>query len=242
MKVRVAYVDEPPFYWTGDDQVVTGADVELAEVVLRAVGATSIEYQLTTFAELLPGVSEGRWDMNVPIFVTQGRAQQVAFSLPVWSLGDGFVVQRGNPKALVSYEAVAARGDARLGLIPGQVQVDSAKAAGVGNSQIVLFKDQSEAIAALQAGRIDAFAATALGNRAIADAHAELESVAHAAEKGGRAPVGAFSFSKTNEHLRQAVDEQLRGYLGSADHRVRVAKYGITATEIDAVVVGAEMK
>lgn len=242
MKVRIAYVDEPPFYWTGDDQTVVGADVELAEVVLRAIGVTSIEYQLTTFAELLPGVSEGRWDMNVPIFVTEERAQQVAFSLPVWALGDGFVVQRGNPKALMSYEAVAARGDARLGLIPGQVQVDSAKSAGVSNGQIVLFKDQPEAIAALQAGKIDAFAATALGNRAIANAHAGLEAIAHAMDKGGKAPIGAFSFSKTNQSLLQAVNEQLRGYLGSADHRARVAKYGITATEIDGVVTGAAVK
>lgn len=236
MKVRIAYVEEPPFYWTGDDQAIVGADVELAEVVLRAIGVTSIEYQLTTFAELLPGVSEGRWDMNVPIFVTEERTQQVAFSRPVWALGDGFVVQQGNPKLLTSYEAVAARGDARLGLIPGQVQVDSAKAAGVEDGQIILFKDQSEVIAALQAGTIDAFAATALGNSAIAGAHAGLESVAHAMDKNGKTPVGAFSFSKTNQRLLQAVNKQLRVYLGSADHRARVAKYGITATEIDSVV------
>ncbi|KNE88509.1 hypothetical protein PSTG_18087 [Puccinia striiformis f. sp. tritici PST-78] len=126
--------------------------------------------------------------------------------------------------------------DARLGLIPGQVQVDSAKAAGVEDGQIILFKDQSEVIAALQAGTIDAFAATALGNSAIAGAHAGLESVAHAMDKNGKTPVGAFSFSKTNQRLLQAVNKQLRVYLGSADHRARVAKYGITATEIDGVV------
>ena len=44
MKVKIAYIDEPPFYWTGSDKKVTGADIELAEVVLRAIGATSIEY------------------------------------------------------------------------------------------------------------------------------------------------------------------------------------------------------
>src|ERR1700722_18294089 len=127
MKLRIAYIEEPPFYWTDEDHLVKGADIELAEVVLRAIGVSSIEYQLTTFEELLPGVQAGRWDMNVPIFVTTERTKDVAFSVPVWSLGDGFVVRRGNPKELTSYEAVVMNGDARLGIIPGQVQFDAAK-------------------------------------------------------------------------------------------------------------------
>lgn len=238
MKISLAYVEEPPFYWTADDRSVTGADIELADVVLRAVGVTAIDYRLTSFDELLPGVSEGRWDMNVPIFVTAARAERVAFSVPVWALGDGFVVHRGNPKALTGYDAVAKRGDARLGLIPGQVQVDSAKAAGAGDAQIVLFKDQPDGIAALLAGKIDAFAATAVGNRRIAAANPELEAVAHALDGSGKAPVGAFSFSKHNHDLLRAVNAQLRAYLGSPDHRARMAKYGITGTEIDGVVAG----
>jgi polar amino acid transport system substrate-binding protein len=238
MKLRIAYIEEPPFYWTDEDHRVKGADIELAEVVLRAIGVSSIEYQLTTFEELLPGVQAGRWDMNVPIFVTTERAKDVAFSVPVWSLGDGFVVQRGNPKELTSYEAVVMSGDARLGIIPGQVQFDAAKSAGVSDSQIVMFNNQPEAVAALLAGKIDAFAATAIGNRVIADANQKLEAIPHKNSKDGKAPVGAFSFSKSNHGLLQAVNAQLREYLGSTDHRARMAKYGITQTEIDSVVAG----
>jgi polar amino acid transport system substrate-binding protein len=235
MKVKIAYIDEPPFYWTGPDGSVTGSDIELADVVLRAIGVTSIEHHLTSFEEFLPGVHEGRWDMNVPIFVTAERAEQVAFSVPVWALGDGFVVHDGNPKTLTSYGAVAERNDARLGIVTGQVQLNSAKLAGVRDDQIVMFKDQPEAVAALLAGKIDAFAGTAVGNRVVASANKELEAVAHAMSKETGAPVGAFSFNKDNTALLQAVNEQLRKYLGSADHRARMAKYGITEAEIDSV-------
>ena len=228
MKVRIAYIEEPPFYWTGEDHRATGADIELADVVLRAIGVSSIEHHLTSFEELLPGVQEGRWDMNVPIFVTAERAEHVAFSVPVWTLGDGFLLRHGNPKALTSYAAVAARSDARLGIIAGQVQLDAAKSAGVSDGQIVVFKDQPEAVAALLAGKIDAFAGTAVGSRVLANANQELEAVAHEMSKDGAAPVGAFSFSKNNHALLQAVNEQLRNYLGSADHRARMAKYGLT--------------
>jgi polar amino acid transport system substrate-binding protein len=237
MKIRIAYIEEPPFYWTGEDHRATGADIELAEVVLRAIGVSAIEHCATSFAELLPGVQQGRWDMNVPIFVTGERARSVAFSAPVWTLGDGFLVRAGNPKSLTSYESVAANGDARLGVIPAQVQTTSARSAGVRDEQMVAFDHQPEAIAALLAGRIDAFAATALGNRVTAKANPALEAVAHVAS--GASPVGAFSFAKGHADLLQAVNAQLARYLGSADHRARMAKYGFTATEIDGVVAGA---
>ena len=238
MKVRMAYIEEPPFYWTGDDHRATGADIELADVVLRAIGVSSIEHHLTSFEEFLPGVQEGRWDMNVPIFVTEERARQVSFSVPVWTIGDGFLVRSGNPKALTSYEAVAARSDARLGLIPAQVQFVSAKSAGVSDGQIILFKYQAEAVAALLAGKIDAFAATALGNRTTAAGNPALGAVDVDTGKSGAELIGAFSFSKSNPSLLQAVNGQLRQYLGTPGHRARMAKYGFTRAEIDSVIAG----
>ena len=236
MKVRIAYIEEPPFYWTGPDGVPTGADLELADVVLRAIGVSDIEHHLTSFEELLPGVQQGRWDMNVPIFVTPERAELVTFSEPVWALGDGFLVARGNPKALTGYEAIAARGDARLGVVGGTIQIDAAKSSGAADSQIVLFNDQPSAVAALLSGKVDAYAATAVGNRELAAANKELEALAHEKGPDGRVPVGAYSFNKGNHDLVQSVNRQLRAYLGTADHRARMARYGIEAGEIDGVV------
>jgi polar amino acid transport system substrate-binding protein len=235
MKVRVAYLEEPPFYWTGEDQRATGADIELADVVLRAIGVCTIEHHLTSFGELLSGVQDGRWDMNVPIFVTTERVGHVAFSVPVWSLADGLLLRHGNPKALTSYRAVAARNDARLGIVAGTVQFDAAISAGASDSQIVAFKDQPLAIDALLAGEIDAYASTAVVNRVLARAHQALEVVELETNKEGGGPVGAFSFNKNNHALLQAVNEQLRKYLGSEDHRARMAKYGLTRSELDSV-------
>jgi polar amino acid transport system substrate-binding protein len=235
MKVRIAYLEEPPFYWTAEDGSVKGADIELAEVVLRAAGASAIEYQRVAFDELLLGVQEDRWDMNVPIFVTPERAGSVAFSTPVWALADGLLLRHGNPKALISYESVAARNDARLGIVAGTVQLDAAKSAGVNDGQILAFKDQPDAIDALLTGTIDAYASTAVGSRTLANAHPQLEVATLAMSQDGRAPVGAFSFSKRNTDLLQAVNDQLRLYLGSDDHRARMAEYGLTRAELDSV-------
>ncbi|WP_322011799.1 transporter substrate-binding domain-containing protein [Paraburkholderia sp. J12] len=240
MKVTIAYIEEPPFGWTGTGELATGADIELAQSILTAIGVTRIEYHLTTFGELLPGVQAGRWDMNVPLFATAERAALVAFSRPVWAIHDGFLVRAGNPKTLDSYASMAARDDARLGIIAGQVQHESAKASGVREEQFVIFKTQPDAIAALRSGEIDAYASTSLGNRILAArlGHAEFEAVEHGTHGPGnqRPPVGAFSFNSGNDRLLNAVNAQLRAYLGFDDHRRRMAKYGLTDNEIDPAI------
>lgn len=237
MNVTLAYIEEPPFGWTGERHAATGADIELAEAVLEAIGVTRIEYRLTTFGELLPGVREGRWDMNVPLFVTAERSKEVAFSVPVWGIGDGLLVRAGNPKALDGYATVAARDDARLGIIAGQVQHDSAKAAGVRDNQVLVFAQQQQALDALRSGTIDAYASTALGNRIVADriGLGQFEAVACRPATGAApfTPLGAFSFSKSNRGLLDAVNKQLRVYLGSPDHLARMAKYGLGENEIE---------
>ncbi|WP_027801685.1 transporter substrate-binding domain-containing protein [Paraburkholderia dilworthii] len=238
MKVTIAYIEEPPFGWAEANGMATGADIDLADAVLRAIGATRIEHRLTTFSELLPGVAAGRWDMNVPLFVTPERASLVAFSVPVWAIGDGFLVRAGNPEALNSYASFAKRRDARLGIIAGQVQHESARGAGVGEDQITIFEHQADAIEAVRSGAIDAYASTALGNRILADriGGSVLEAVEHSPGMNGKQqklPLGAFSLNRRNSDLLDAVNAQLRSYLGSPDHRARMARFGLAHNEID---------
>ena len=234
MKIRVAYVDEPPFYWTGSDGDATGVDIELAEAVLGAIGATSVEFIPVEFGELLPGLKAGQWEVNVPIFITPERAREVSFTRPVWSLVDGFVVAKGNPLGLNGYADVAAQPAARLGVIPGQVQLDAAITAQVPDERLVRFRDQAEGVAALLAGTIDAFAGTALGNRAVTASEPALEDVVLVVGVEG-ALSGAFSVRRGSA-LLDPLNRELGNYLGSKERRESAARYGMTATEIDPVL------
>ena len=232
MEFTLAYIDEPPFGWTDPDGSAAGADLELASVVLGKLGYTHIKHQLVRFADLLPGVSAGHWNMNVPIFITPERSAKVDFSTPVWALGDGFIVAPGNPNSLHSYADVAGK-NATLGVMPATVQLSAALASGVPDSRIVQFGSQSQAIEALLAGEIDAYAGTALGNRVTVERAGSdrISAVAHALE--GTPPLGGFSFAKDDTALRDAFNKELLRYLGSADHRHRMGKYGFTNDEID---------
>jgi len=58
--MKFAYLIEPPFNYVDAAGRVTGCDVELARYVFAEIGITDFEPVETEFAELLPGVVDGR--------------------------------------------------------------------------------------------------------------------------------------------------------------------------------------
>jgi len=162
----------------------------------------------------------------------------VAYSNPIWALVDGMIVRAGNPKRVTSYESVP-KSDAHLGVVKGTVQVATAKSAGVPADRIVEFGAQEEIIAALKAGRVDAYPNTALGHRALLaslkDADLALaQPFEPPKDTNGRAKAGfgAYSFSQANGAFIARFNAELAKYLGSDDHRALLAKYGFGAEEI----------
>ena len=148
MTVIFAYLDEPPFCAPGTGGKPTGCDVEVVFAVLQSIGVAAIETQLTTFAELLPGVASGRWHINTPLFVTAERRQLVDFSRPVWTLSDGLMLRVGDERRLNSYDALAADAGARLVTVTGQVQEQRALAAGMPAARIERVRDPGRSGAA----------------------------------------------------------------------------------------------
>ena len=236
MDVVFAYLDEPPFCAPTADGPV-GCDVEVAFAVLRAIGIERIEARLVTFAELLPGVASGAWQINTPLFITEERARLVEFSRPVWSLADGFMVRAGNPKRLTSYLALAAHSDAQLVVVADQVQEQRALAAGLDGKRVQRVATQLAAVAAVRDGRADAYASVAMAHcgfrRATPDA--ALEVVDFGAD-GGAAAEGAYSFAKASGDLRRAFDGVLGRFLGSPEHRAIMRRYDFTDADIDRVL------
>jgi polar amino acid transport system substrate-binding protein len=236
-RVVFAYIDEPPFAKPGPHGIAVGCDIDLALTVLHDIGVIEVVLRLSTFEELLAGVARGRWTMNTPLFVTPERANSVSFSRPVWALGDGFIVRTEDAEKIRSYGTVAAN-RWRLGVVSGQVQSETAAAAGVSTRRIQAFKTQRTAVEALLTGRIDAYASTALGNETFVRelGNPALASVAAQGPTSGAHSLGAFSFSRQSADLRRAVDAHLVEYLGSPAHRKRMAAFGLSAREIDPIV------
>lgn len=241
MTVIFAYLDEPPFCApgitsAGQGDTPTGCDVEVVFAVLRAIGVDAIETELTTFAELLPGVASGRWHIATPVFVTAERRQLVDFSRPVWSLSDGLMLRAGDARRLNSYDALAADAGARLVTVTGQVQEQRALAAGMSAARIERVATQAEAVQRVLDHRADAYASVAMAHRGFLKVHPnERLAVADFADTSGVTAPGAYSFAKQQPDLREAFDRGLREFLGTPAHRAIMLRYGFTDADVDRV-------
>ncbi|MEM9498986.1 MAG: transporter substrate-binding domain-containing protein, partial [Pseudomonadota bacterium] len=86
--MKFAYLIEPPFNYVDASGRVTGCDVELAKYVFSEIGIAGFEPVETEFAELLPGVRDGKWRMTTGLFGTDERRKNALFSRPIWALPD----------------------------------------------------------------------------------------------------------------------------------------------------------
>ena len=232
-RVVFAYLEEPPFCARNGEGQATGCDVDLARHVLTAIGVRRIDFVLTDFAELLPGLADGRWTMTTGLFITPERARQVAFSRPIWALPDGLLVAAGNPRVLRDYGAVARDPAARIGVIRDQVQHRSAIAAGIPQERVAIYPTQEAAADGVRRGEVDAYASVAMAHRGYLAKTGEsgLEVV----EIDNGAQTGAFAFALVDEGLREAVNKTLSIFLGSPEHRALMGSYGFNDTQVDIV-------
>lgn len=237
---RVGFANEAPYaYVDPKTERLTGEAPEIARVILERLGVDRIEGVLTEFGSLIPGLQAGRFDLIAAgMYVTPKRCRQVAFSEPTYAIGGAFLVRAGNPLDLHSYEDVKENEEARLAVMAGAVERGYARRVGIPPSQIVTFPDPPSALAGLAAGRVDAFAATALTAR---DLMTKARSDAVEIAKPFRDPVfdgtpargyGAFAFRLKDDDLRRAFNEELARFLGTPEHLELVRPFGFTRAEL----------
>ena len=237
--VRVGYANEAPYAFrdtaTGR---VTGEAPEIARVVFERMGIPEFEGVLTEFGSLIPGLQAGRFDLIAAgMYITPERCGQVAFSEPTYAVGEGFIVPEGNPLDLHGYEDVRDHPTATLGVVAGAIERGYARASGIPDARIVTFPDALAALAGVRAGRISAYAATALTvQNLLGKDAAGVEQAAPFSD-----PVidgetvrghGAFAFRPRDEALRAEFNRHLTAFIGTPAHLELVAPFGFTDRQL----------
>jgi polar amino acid transport system substrate-binding protein len=226
--LRFAFLIEPPFCYRTPDGAVTGCDVELARLMVRQIGADAFDPVEAEFDQLLPGLLDGRWHMTTGLFITAERRQLVEFSRPIWALPDGLLVRAGNPHGIAGYASIATHAALRLGVVTGQVQHATALRLDVPAERIRTFETYALAAAAVAAKTIDAYASVATAHRGyLAQNLASGLVVVEVPEREKAAEPGAFAFAKSQTRLKDAIDDALSRFLGSADHRALLTRFGL---------------
>ncbi|WP_207476403.1 ectoine/hydroxyectoine ABC transporter substrate-binding protein EhuB [Arenibaculum pallidiluteum] len=237
-EVRLGYAIEPPFAFRTPAGRLTGAGPEVARRVFAAMGVERVQAVEAEFGSLIRDLRIGRVDVIAAgMAIVPERCREVIFSEPFFLAGTGFAVRPGNPRRLHGFRAVAADPTVRLGVVAGAQEIEQARASGVAESQLVIFPDAATAAAGVRAGRVDAYAATAITVQDLVQRNPrQIERAQPFDEPAtpGRAygDHGAYAFRPGDAELRDAFNRHLADLLRSPDYLELTAPFGFTASQI----------
>ncbi|MEU7498886.1 ectoine/hydroxyectoine ABC transporter substrate-binding protein EhuB [Streptomyces griseofuscus] len=233
--VRLGIAGEIPFGYIDKDGHLTGEAPELARTVFKRLGVGRVQPVPTEFGSLIPGLNSQQFDVVAAgMYVNADRCKQVIFADPDYQMLDSFIVRKGNPKGLHSYRDVVAK-KAKFATGTGYAEIQYAVEAGYKQSDILIVPDQVAGLNAVEAGRVDVFAGTALTTREVVKKSAKAEATTPFAPlvKGERhVDGGAFAFRLTETRLRDAFNTELRELKRTGELFRILRPFGFTEAEM----------
>jgi polar amino acid transport system substrate-binding protein len=208
--IKVGIANEAPYGFTA-----TGESVEVGRAVLKALGINAIDAQVVDFNGLIPGLNARQFDMvTAGMFINKARCGAAAFSDPDYTAPTAFLVPKGNPKGVLSFDDVRTK-NLKLAVLSGAVEQGYAQKSGVPDSQVQAFDTQNSLLQAVATSRVDAGALT---NISLNDVVSKNPSASVEVTKGffpvidGQETLsaGAFVFRKGDDAFVSAFNAELK--------------------------------
>ena len=233
--VRLGIAGEIPFGYIDKNGELTGEAPELARVIFRRLGVEKVQPVPTEFGSLIPGLNSQQFDVVAAgMYVNPERCAQVIFADPDYQMLDSFIVRKGNPKGLHTYRDIVEK-KAKFATGTGYAEIQYAVEAGYRESDILIVPDQVAGLNAVEAGRVDVFAGTALTTREVVKKSAKAEATKPFAPLvKGKPHVdgGAFAFRPTETGLRDAFNAELHKLKKSGELLRILRPFGFTRAEM----------
>lgn len=234
-EVRIAIANEIPYGYMDMDGTAKGLGPDVATHIMDQLGIKKIKWITTNFGSLIPGLRADRFDMvAAEMAILPQRCEQVLFSEPDSSYGEGLLVAKGNPDDIHTYESFADS-DKKVAIMAGADQLEMLQALGVPGDRMVTISNNADAISTVATGRASAYAATSL---TVSELAAKSDKVEPAA--GFKDPVidgeavrswGGFTFSQTSEDFRDAVNAELAKYKQTEAWQKTMSQYGFSEAD-----------
>ncbi|MGW7405891.1 ectoine/hydroxyectoine ABC transporter substrate-binding protein EhuB [Streptomyces sp. NPDC054833] len=233
--VRLGIAGEIPFGYIDKDGHLTGEAPELAKAVFKRLGVERVQPVPTEFGSLIPGLNSQQFDVVAAgMYVNPDRCEQVIFADPDYQMLDSFIVRKGNPMDLHDYKDVVAK-KAKFATGTGYAEIQYAVEAGYKESDILIVPDQVAGLNAVEAGRADVFAGTALTTREVVKKSAKAEATkpfTPLVEGQPHVDGGAFAFRSAETRLRDAFNVELRRLKKSGELFRILRPFGFTEAEM----------
>ncbi|WP_217144021.1 ectoine/hydroxyectoine ABC transporter substrate-binding protein EhuB [Streptomyces sp. AC627_RSS907] len=233
--VRLGIAGEIPFGYIDRNGELTGEAPELAKVIFKRLGVDRVQPVPTEFGSLIPGLASQQFDVVAAgMYINPDRCEQVIFSDPDYQMLDSFIVRKGNPLGLRDYRDVVEK-KARFATGTGYAEIQYAVEAGYEEGDILIVPDQVAGLNAVEAGRVDVFAGTALTTREVVKKSSKTEvTEAFKPVVDGKPHVdgGGFAFRPTETNLRDAFNGELRKLKKSGELLRILEPFGFTEDEM----------
>ncbi len=233
-QLKVAIGNEAPQAYMKADGTITGVEVEILRHVVKELGITDLQGEITPFESMIPGLQAKRWDVIAAgLNMKQSRCESALFSEPTIVSTESFAVKKGNPKNLTSLKSIVDDPGVTVGTLPGSFEETSLEHAGVPKSQISLLQDIRSGFDALQAGRIDAYFSPTSGLKEIAKDTPAVEVTAPLPDalKAGSGVV----FRKEDVAFRDEFNKRLAEYKATPAYGELLKKWGYNAADVKGV-------
>jgi polar amino acid transport system substrate-binding protein len=212
--VKLGLAGEQPYSYIDKDGKLTGSSPAIARIIFKRLGVPNVQPFPTEFNSLIPGLNSQQFDVVAAgMYITPVRCQQVLFADPEYEMRDAFIVRKGNPKNLHTYEDVKKAG-AKMATGTGYAEISYAAEVGIKESELLLLPDQLAGLLAVEQGRADVFSGTAVTVRNVVrqtkSKKAEFTK-AFTPKLDGKPDLGtgAFAFRKSEAKLRDAFNREL---------------------------------
>ncbi|GEB51370.1 ectoine/hydroxyectoine ABC transporter substrate-binding protein EhuB [Streptomyces cacaoi] len=245
--VRLGLAGEQPYSYIDKNGELTGSSPAIARVIFKRLGVPNVQPFPTEFNSLIAGLNSMQFDVVAAgMYINADRCRQVLFADPEYEMRDAFIVRKGNPKNLHTYEDIKKSG-AKLATGTGYAEIGYAEEVGISEKEMLLLPDQLAGLLAVEQGRADVFTGTAVTVRNVVR-QTKSKKVEYTKslipEVDGKPELGtgAFAFRKSEERLRDAFNRELHKMKKSGELLRVMRPFGFLEQEMTTITAKERCK
>lgn len=232
--IRLGFSNIPIWGYPDENGDAKGFVNAIALGILEDMGYTEVETTVTEWGGLIPGLKANRYDIITGgLYILNSRCENIAFSEPIGSMGDAFLVPAGNPKGINNYKDILANDDSILIMYSGANTVEASRKEGLTDAQMMQVPGPTETLAAMKAGRADAAALTYFEALYLAEqGEGKFEVTDPAALPEWTKNWVGVGFRDSDADFMAKFNAALAKHVGSEEMLASVAEYGYTASHL----------
>ncbi len=230
--IRIGFSNIPIWGYPDENGDARGFVNEIAIGILEQMGYTNIETTVVDWGGLIPGLQANRYDLITGgLYILNSRCQNIAFSEPIATAGDAFIVPAGNPRGIQTYQDILSQG-VMMVTGSGYNTIEAARREGLGDDQIMQVPGPSEMLAAVKAGRADAGGLTYFEAAFLAANDPAVDVTDPAALPDWTQNWVGVGFRFADEDFMAQFNAALADYVGTEAMMASVAEYEYTASNL----------